>query len=99
MKKVWALVDFGDVVVGSPFDTKEQAESCRDGMSYLGEMLEVREIDYNDEPLDSEGSEVYNRLLDAYIGFHNFHMSKTVGFYNLNLKERYRLILNMLTKE
>jgi hypothetical protein len=96
MRKAWALIDVGEVLVGPPFETEEVARSTLESMSYFGDLLEVREIDFNDEPLDEEGEELKERLKEMLKNTLNFHMSKGPEFYAMNLKERFRCIINMI---
>lgn len=97
MRKAWAIVDIGDVIVGKPFDTEEAAQATLEGMSYFGEMCDVREIDYNDEPLDEEGEELKAQFLKLMENTTHLHISKGIGFYALSYKERLRMLINTFT--
>lgn len=96
MEKAWAIIDIDETIVGLPFQTKEGAQRQIDSMSYFGELLEVREIDINNEPLDEEGRELEEKLKNMLKGTVHLHISKGIKFYSLSLKERYRSVINML---
>jgi hypothetical protein len=97
MRKVWALIEIGDTVMGGVFNTQEEAQNAKENLSYFGDMLEVREIELNEEPLDEEGEELKLRLKELLKDTVHFHMSKGPKFYELSLKERYRFLINTLT--
>lgn len=99
MRNVWALVEIGDTVMGLPFATQEEAQNAKENLSYFGDMLEVREIELNEEPLDEEGEELKRQLADLMKNVLNFHMTKQVGWFALSPKERIRTMINMLTME
>ena len=98
MIKAWALVGFDGCVIGMPFATQEVAQESKDGMSYFGEMVDIQEIDYNDEPLSDEGRARAAVLQDLLVEkrITKLHMSKLPGFYKMSADERVEFMINMI---